>query len=718
MLAVCSIATQARAAERYALAVGVSRYPKPLPQLEGPRNDVTLMVNTLLETRWADRDHIRVLADDLSHAYYPLKVVADGAPTIAEIRKGFDWLLTTAQSGDEVVIYFSGHGSYVPALERPGEAPEPDGVDEVFLPIDIGEWSDSLHGLRNQLIDNEIGAFLAKMRTKGAKVWLIADSCNSGTLSRAGATVRSVNPVSLLGVPARAFAQRSRVSAARGIVPATQPIPSFVGFYAALPSLDAIEARVPLAGKREDLRTQGLFTWYLVRAIRSGQTASFERMAQAILAGYSEWQGAAPIPMFEGDLAGPTAFASRGGRIYSLASSDGRLAVKAGIVDGIDEGTRFNLIDLRKAVPMKVGTARATTSAPERTAIEVNVTTPPATSHSIAADPEAFGAQVTSLGISLRLSVTLAPLPSEASEGDHALYRRVATDLAALLALPAAEQTIALAPAQSADSSDVRLIVRKGILWFAPTTGESAFPDGSVPPFLEAEKVDRTSVAAMLGQIGHGRNLLRAADLLKDSEVSRGTRIRVLRTGQDVLDGRCPRHLAGQAAANGSIVFDTQSRTDRLARFVDCDLVTVEVTNAGRRSIGVTPLYVDSWQHIDFLPDYRESSDSAMIVEPGAAGVVSYTETLPRGAEAKRSGRAQLVLLLSVVDDAASVPQDYRSLATGALHPMRADAMDPRSSGFLLAAAGAGQGAVRSAAGAGDAGTGAVIVPLGVSEKR
>ena len=423
--------------------------------------------------------------------------------------------------------------------------------------------------------------------------------------------------------------------------------------------------------------------------------------------------------MFEGDLFAESGFSGQGGRLYSLASVNGQLAVKAGILDGIGPGTRFDLLDLRGAEPRKIGAARATSSMAERSGIEVDPARPGPADHAIAelrARPDGFGAEVTSAGLSLRLTVALDPLPKDARAGDRQAHDRAAAELSALLGAPESSQAIALAPGSSTAAPDVRLVIRGGRLWFAPPTGDLAFPDGTEPPSLEAAAIDDTGLARMLAQIGHGRNLLKAARMLEEARAL-NARVQVFRKPRTRREGACPNNARDQGQAAGTLAFDSAVTKDQLARFTDCDFVTVEISNQGGRSIGVTPLYVDAWSHIDFLPDYEGSLYSALVVDPGQTGRITYTESLPSGAQARRSGRANLVLLMTAIDGSQPSVPDYRSLATNATQPMRADTLDPTSSGFLLAAAGSGGGNLRSITDAPDSNAGAFVVPLDLGRK-
>ena len=136
LLSTVLFATPALARENYALLIGASQYPSldEKSWLKGPANDVTL-VRTYLTT-----------SAPVAFAPQNVAVLADGvagsqAPTLAAIRTAFADLTAQVQPGDFVYLHFSGHGSQAPAANPDTEL---DGLDELFLPTDIGVWSDAV----------------------------------------------------------------------------------------------------------------------------------------------------------------------------------------------------------------------------------------------------------------------------------------------------------------------------------------------------------------------------------------------------------------------------------------------------------------------------------------------------------------------------------------------------------------------------------------------
>src|SRR5271157_695851 len=127
--------------DRHALLVAVTYYEN-LPEsrhLRGPANDVLLIRKLLLDKLGFSPDQVVVLSEqegkDRGKDYLPTK---------KNIERQFKRLAEVAKAGDQVMICMGGHGSQQP--EQPNSPdPEPDGLDETFLPRDVGKW-DSANG--------------------------------------------------------------------------------------------------------------------------------------------------------------------------------------------------------------------------------------------------------------------------------------------------------------------------------------------------------------------------------------------------------------------------------------------------------------------------------------------------------------------------------------------------------------------------------------------
>lgn len=139
-----------------ALCIGINDYP-------GTQNDLSGCVNDAQD--WAAT---------LGGRGFEVQMLLDAQATKAKMVAGIRKLITTAQSGDSLVITYSGHGTFAP--DTSGD--EPDGYDEGLCPYDIDKG--------NVLLDDEIHA-LFKKRPGGVRLVLISDSCHSGSVTRAAA---------------------------------------------------------------------------------------------------------------------------------------------------------------------------------------------------------------------------------------------------------------------------------------------------------------------------------------------------------------------------------------------------------------------------------------------------------------------------------------------------------------------------------------------------
>jgi hypothetical protein len=164
------------AVRKHALLIGASVYPalSEAEQLQGPSNDVALTA-TLLRERFgfADADIVTLVHEN------------DAAmqPTYGNISREFDELAARAAPGDVIFILLAGHGSQVidddPADPNDNEM---DGLDEVFLPEDITKAT--FKPAENVIRDDQIGKWLDAIRTRGAGVFFVADTCHSGDMAR------------------------------------------------------------------------------------------------------------------------------------------------------------------------------------------------------------------------------------------------------------------------------------------------------------------------------------------------------------------------------------------------------------------------------------------------------------------------------------------------------------------------------------------------------
>jgi len=150
-------------AEDRALLIGINTYQNFNP-LSAAVNDVRLM-KTVARKVWG---------------FGPgqIKVLTDQRATAGNIRDALlEWLTLGTAPGDRVLLYYSGHGVCVP--DDTGD--EPDGRDEALAAYDA-QPAGHLR-FRNVITDDELRRFFADLNDR--EVMVIADSCYSGTVTRA-----------------------------------------------------------------------------------------------------------------------------------------------------------------------------------------------------------------------------------------------------------------------------------------------------------------------------------------------------------------------------------------------------------------------------------------------------------------------------------------------------------------------------------------------------
>ncbi|MGE0809409.1 MAG: caspase family protein [Immundisolibacter sp.] len=138
-----------------ALCIGINNYPGTHMDLQGCVNDA------------ADWSQV------LTARGFAVTTLLDATATKAAMVTAMSALIAGGVAGDSLVITFSGHGTYQPDAD----GDEADGLDEALCPHDIQTRGEAL-------VDDEIRAIFAA-RKPGVRVLLIADSCHSGTVSRA-----------------------------------------------------------------------------------------------------------------------------------------------------------------------------------------------------------------------------------------------------------------------------------------------------------------------------------------------------------------------------------------------------------------------------------------------------------------------------------------------------------------------------------------------------
>ena len=504
--ALCLTALPALARDNHALLIGVNTYTNLEERwwLKGPANDVRLVADYLTTNAPVPfaPENVTVLTNG----------DAGGTdPTLGAIRQAFADLTATVEPGDFVYLHFSGHGTQAPAQDA---ASELDGLDELFLPSDIGKWSNSVGVVENALVDDEIGTLIDGLRAKGANVWAVFDSCHSGTVTRSldGADeevrTRQLSP-EVLGLDPEAM--EDVVSRSIGEDPRATEAPfdegsgegSFVAFFAAQTNEVTPEKNLPKG--KPGRKPQGVFTYTLMETLAEYPGATYAQIGAEVLRRYSVKNLAKSTPLFEGDL-DQVVFAGEGGvRVsqWQAEVTDAGLTIPAGTLHGLSEG----------AVLAVMGSAADADDAALGYVELTSVDTFVATGTAVEQDGKTLPADLPK-GVTLRkldevLDFTLTvALPAEGTAPADAL-------LAAL-----ADLTDAAGPrlnfVKSSDEADLRLAVlpdspRPDAIWVLPSTG-LAEDLGSTPSVSTADK-DGAELAATL--VDTLTIMARAQNLLK-----------------------------------------------------------------------------------------------------------------------------------------------------------------------------------------------------------
>lgn len=339
---------------KYALLIGCTEYPNLLEErgkeeyessirLWGPANDVALFRRLLVETFQFPATSVTALVG------WPEE--PERRPTRTNILRVLEELAGQTSPEDQVVILFAGHGSSqpVPPNRPPDEINlEPDGLDEIFLPADVRGWSPEQWTVENALLDDEIGQAVTRIRDTRARVWVIFDSCHSGTMLRGpeeGKRYRFL-PSHLLGVPSRPDPQRPSW---RGQNAGAEEDPErrrwrnqgIAAFYATLPEQLAPELPLPQGSPPEPEHYHGLLTYSLVSLLKSQPGPfSYRSLMDQLLARYQGLSWSHPTPFAEGDLDRQVLGLERWPRpLFQLRKSDGLLRVTGGALEGATQGS-------------------------------------------------------------------------------------------------------------------------------------------------------------------------------------------------------------------------------------------------------------------------------------------------------------------------------------------------------------------------------------------
>jgi hypothetical protein len=320
----CAANSPSRGPRRRALLVGCTDYQLPsVGELWGPANDIPMWEATLVKWFGFPESDVCTLVG------WPNEEAQ--RPTYANIKRAIEVIISRSQADDEVVIVLSGHGSQIPVLRSTKDGLiEADGFDEVFLPADVQSWTSA--GIKNGILDDEIGNWLDQLQQKGAHVWIIFDCCHAAGLAKrhssqsarvaAGSRVVSFQHLEIPEHVIRESTELAKTAAARakaeGRPVATEhksgwidrPIAAdsitgtVVAFYACRGTEEAPSLPRPPDAERVKENYFGLFSYNILAALsRQGTITTYRKLLEDVESRYeSERPGLPPRVCIDGAI--------------------------------------------------------------------------------------------------------------------------------------------------------------------------------------------------------------------------------------------------------------------------------------------------------------------------------------------------------------------------------------------------------------------------------
>lgn len=330
----------------YALLIGIDGYkPNRLyKNLKGAVRDINLVASYLLETLKIPSERVFKLTSPNPEVAETI-ATKDPEPTYENIVAQFKAITELAQSGEQVYIYYSGHGGRATTIYP--ELKGADQFDEGIVPSDIGAGG-------RYLLDVELSMLLKRMTDKGSIVTVIMDSCHSGGVTRGDAAIRSgeetdktpPNKKSLVASREELIANwKTQTGGLDGDIAWVPPANNYVFLAACRPNEYAYE--YAFDGKER----HGALTYWLIQTLATSSTGlSFRKLYDRVCA---QIQSKFPqqLPMLVGD--GTRAVFGNESlphhysvTVMSVDSNQKQVTLNAGLAQGLSSGTRFAIYPL------------------------------------------------------------------------------------------------------------------------------------------------------------------------------------------------------------------------------------------------------------------------------------------------------------------------------------------------------------------------------------
>jgi hypothetical protein len=331
----------------YALLIGIDGYkPNRLyKNLKGAVRDINLVASYLLETLKIPVERVFKLTSPNPEVAETIEA-KDPEPTYENIVAKFNAITEVAQPGEQVYIYYSGHGGRATTIypELRGGA---DQYDEGIVPMDVGDREG------RYLRDVELTTLLKRMTDKGLIVTVILDSCHSGGTTRGDAAIRAGD-----GIDEAQRDKESSVASRKELIENWQavtgegrdiawvpPSNNYVLLAACRPHEYAYE--YAFDGKER----HGALTYWLIQTLATSSTGlSFRKLYDRVCA---QIQSKFPqqLPMLVGD--GTRAVFGKENlphhysvTVSSVDSNQKQVTLNAGLAQGLSSGTRFAIYPL------------------------------------------------------------------------------------------------------------------------------------------------------------------------------------------------------------------------------------------------------------------------------------------------------------------------------------------------------------------------------------
>ncbi len=315
-------------ARKRALLIGITQYGwshayAPPFDLVGPAADVAELAEVL-------QTHYGFAPADLTILHSEPGTPPDRLPTGANIRHALEELIAAAGPDDPVLVYYSGHGSQWP---DPSGA-ETDGLDEALVVYDARD-PQAVAPPQGDWLDKDQHSYYERLAVRTTHLTVIYDCCHSATGTRAddsatGLVARQLEAdLTPLSPALRSEGRRDDFSphaigaglpaarmVAAGNAAATAPDaahsaafgpPHYVMLAACRADERAYEGTLAAADAcwpEEQVavgRTVGLFTYFLLRALRHAPAATYADLLTLLRDGVSMKQ-ATQHPQGEGPL--------------------------------------------------------------------------------------------------------------------------------------------------------------------------------------------------------------------------------------------------------------------------------------------------------------------------------------------------------------------------------------------------------------------------------